>query len=71
MVKEEIRVNVLNRPYGGFPWLQLPELMYDTFPNAHNGYGGFEDLVQRHGGRRQLVLRQLLRPGQRGALRGR
>jgi predicted Zn-dependent peptidase len=45
VVKEEIRVNVLNRPYGGFPWLQLPELMYDTFPNAHNGYGGFEDLT--------------------------
>ena len=22
VVKEEIRVNVLNRPYGGFPWLQ-------------------------------------------------
>ena len=21
VVKEEIRVNVLNRPYGGFPWL--------------------------------------------------
>ena len=45
VVKEEIRVNVLNRPYGGFPWLQLPQLMYDTFPNAHNGYGGFEDLT--------------------------
>jgi len=45
VVKEEIRVNVLNRPYGGFPWLQLPALMYDTFPNAHNGYGGFEDLT--------------------------
>ncbi|HEX6870304.1 MAG TPA: insulinase family protein, partial [Micromonosporaceae bacterium] len=24
VVKEEIRVNVLNRPYGGFPWLKLP-----------------------------------------------
>jgi predicted Zn-dependent peptidase len=45
VVKEEIRVNVMNRPYGGFPWLQLPQLMYDTFPNAHNGYGGFEDLT--------------------------
>ncbi|HEX8093880.1 M16 family metallopeptidase [Jatrophihabitans sp.] len=45
VVKEEIRVNVLNRPYGGFPWLQLPQLMYDRFPNAHNGYGGFEDLT--------------------------
>ncbi|UQX89723.1 insulinase family protein [Jatrophihabitans telluris] len=44
VVKEEIRVNVMNRPYGGFPWLVLPPLLYDTFPNAHNGYGGFEDL---------------------------
>ncbi|MDQ2838489.1 MAG: insulinase family protein [Actinomycetota bacterium] len=45
VVKEEIRVNVLNRPYGGFPWLMLPTVLYDTFPNAHNGYGGFEDLT--------------------------
>jgi zinc protease len=44
VVKEEIRVNVLNQPYGGFPWLLLPPLLFDTFPNAHNGYGGFEDL---------------------------
>ena len=44
VVKEEIRVNVLNRPYGGFPWLTLPPVLFDTFPNAHNGYGGFEDL---------------------------
>jgi zinc protease len=44
VVKEEIRVNVMNRPYGGFPWLVLPPVLYDTFPNAHNGYGGFEDL---------------------------
>jgi predicted Zn-dependent peptidase len=45
VVKEEIRVNVLNRPYGGFPWLMLPQTLYKTFPNAHNGYGGFEDLT--------------------------
>jgi predicted Zn-dependent peptidase len=44
VVSEEIRVNVLNRPYGGFPWLMLPQVLYRTFPNAHNGYGGFEDL---------------------------
>ncbi|TDB93379.1 insulinase family protein, partial [Micromonospora fluostatini] len=41
---EEIRVNVLNRPYGGFPWLTLPPVMFDTFPNAHDGYGSFTDL---------------------------
>jgi predicted Zn-dependent peptidase len=44
VVKEEIRVNVLNRPYGGFPWLELPPVLFETFPNAHNGYGGFVDL---------------------------
>jgi zinc protease len=44
VVKEEIRVNVMNRPYGGFPWLLLPPVMFDTFPNAHNGYGDFVDL---------------------------
>jgi zinc protease len=44
VVKEEIRVNVLNRPYGGFPWLKLPPVMFDTFGNAHDGYGSFDDL---------------------------
>src|SRR5437899_3769684 len=44
VVKEEIRVNVLNRPYGGFPWLKLPPVVFDTFANAHDGYGSFVDL---------------------------
>lgn len=44
VVKEEIRVNVHNQPYGGFPWLFLPMVMFDTFPNAHDAYGDFADL---------------------------
>jgi len=44
VVKEEIRVNVLNRPYGGFPWLKLPPVIFETFANAHDGYGSFADL---------------------------
>jgi zinc protease len=44
VVSEEIRVNVLNRPYGGFPWILLPPVLFTTFPNAHNGYGDFVDL---------------------------
>jgi zinc protease len=44
VVKEEIRLNVLNKPYGGFPWITLPPVLYDTFPNAHNGYGDFSEL---------------------------
>jgi predicted Zn-dependent peptidase len=46
VVKEEIRLNVLNRPYGGFPWILLPPVLYSTFANAHNGYGDFVDLEQ-------------------------
>ncbi len=44
VVQNEIRVNVLNRPYGGFPWILLPPVLYRTFANAHNGYGDFVDL---------------------------
>jgi zinc protease len=46
VVKEEIRLNVMNRPYGGFPWIKLPAVLYQTFPNAHNGYGDFTELEQ-------------------------
>jgi zinc protease len=46
VVKEEIKVNVMNRPYGGFPWIPLPGLAFDTFPNAHNGYGDFTHLEE-------------------------
>ena len=44
VVKNEIRVNVMNAPYGGFPWIYLPSVLFDSFANSHNGYGGFEDL---------------------------
>src|SRR5579883_2629626 len=44
VVKEEVRVNVLNRPYGGFPWLDLPPVAFRRWPNAHNFYGDFSDL---------------------------
>jgi predicted Zn-dependent peptidase len=44
VVQNEIRVNVLNRPYGGFPWILLPPVLFDTFANRHNGYGDFVDL---------------------------
>jgi zinc protease len=44
VVEEEIKVNVLNQPYGGFPFIFLPELAYDTYQNSHNGYGDFADL---------------------------
>src|SRR5258708_34277805 len=44
VVKEEVRVNVLNQPYGGFPWLHLPPLAFRNWANAHNFYGDFHHL---------------------------
>ena len=44
VVKSEVRVNVLNQPYGGFPWLDMPQYANENWYNAHNFYGDLEDL---------------------------
>ena len=44
VVKNEVKVNVLNRPYGGFPWLDMPQYANKNWHNAHNFYGDLKDL---------------------------
>lgn len=44
VVKNEVKVNVLNRPYGGFPWLVMPQHANENWYNAHNFYGDLADL---------------------------
>ena len=44
VVKNEVKVNVLNQPYGGFPWIDLPMAANENWYNAHNFYGDLEDL---------------------------
>jgi zinc protease len=44
VVEEEVRVNVMNQPYGLFYAIDLPGKAFDTYPNAHNFYGEFKDL---------------------------
>jgi zinc protease len=44
VVKNEVRVNVLNQPYGGFPWLTMPQVANRNWYNAHNFYGDLADL---------------------------
>ena len=44
VVKSEVRVNVLNQPYGGFPWLDMPQYANQNWHNAHNFYGDLTDL---------------------------
>lgn len=44
VVTNEVKVNVLNQPYGGFPWLDLPQAANVNWYNAHNFYGDLQDL---------------------------
>ena len=44
VVKNEVKVNVLNTPYGGFPWLDMPQYANENWYNAHNFYGDLDDL---------------------------
>ena len=44
VVKNEVRVNVLNQPYGSFPWIDVPMAAFTNWANAHNFYGDFDDL---------------------------
>lgn len=44
VVKSEVRVNVLNRPYGSFPWIDMPMKANKNWNNAHNFYGDLQDL---------------------------
>jgi len=44
VVKNEVKVNVLNQPYGGFPWLEMPQVAFENWYNSHNFYGDLADL---------------------------
>lgn len=44
VVKNEVRDNVMNQPYGGFPWLTMPQVANQNWFNAHNFYGDMADL---------------------------
>jgi zinc protease len=44
VVSEEVRVNVLNQPYGAFEWLGLPQKANTNWYNAHNFYGDLTEL---------------------------
>ncbi|HSM86427.1 MAG TPA: pitrilysin family protein [Candidatus Limnocylindrales bacterium] len=44
VVGNEVKVNVLNRPYGGFPWLDIPQYANTNWYNAHNFYGDLKDI---------------------------
>jgi len=44
VVGNEVKVNVLNAPYGGFPWIDMPMAANSNWYNAHNFYGDLHDI---------------------------
>src|SRR5216110_209055 len=44
VVGNEVKVNVINRPYGAFPWLQMPQYANVNWYNAHNFYVDLKDI---------------------------
>ena len=44
VVKNEVRDATMNQPYGGFPWLTMPQVANQNWFNAHNFYGDLADL---------------------------
>jgi zinc protease len=63
VVKEEIRVNVTNRPYGEFFSTDLYGLAFDRWETTHDGYGSFADLDAAHVGDVKEFYRRYYGPG--------
>ncbi|MBR0551085.1 M16 family metallopeptidase [Stakelama marina] len=44
VVGNEVKVNVLNQPYGSWPWIDLPMLANTNWYNSHNFYGDLSEI---------------------------
>ncbi|MDB5676269.1 MAG: hypothetical protein JWM65_3251, partial [Sphingomonas bacterium] len=44
VVGNEVKVNVLNRPYGSWPWIDLPMAANTNWYNSHNFYGDLKEI---------------------------
>jgi len=44
VVTNEVKGSVLNQPYGGFPWLWMPQYANTNWYNSHNFYGELKDI---------------------------
>jgi len=44
VVGNEVKVNVLNQPYGSWPWIDVPMLANTNWYNSHNFYGDLKEI---------------------------
>src|SRR6202048_1477346 len=45
VVGNEVKVAVLNQPYGSFPWIDMPMAANTNWYNSHNFYGDLSDIA--------------------------
>jgi zinc protease len=62
VVANEVKVNVLNQPYGGWPWLDMPQVANVNWYNAHNFYGDLRDLEAATAGDASQFFNSFYRP---------
>jgi predicted Zn-dependent peptidase len=62
VVGNEVKVNVLNQPYGGFPWLWMPQYANRNWFNAHNFYGDLHDIESAKLGEVQAFFKTYYAP---------
>jgi zinc protease len=62
VVTNEVKVNVLNQPYGGWPWLDMPQLANVNWYNAHNFYGDLSQIEAATLGDAQQFFTHYYRP---------
>lgn len=43
VVREEVR-EAMSHPHGGFPWVWLPELMFSSYADSHDGFSYLGDI---------------------------
>jgi zinc protease len=62
VVANEVKLNVINQPYGGWPWLDMPQAANVNWHNAHNFYGDLADLQAATVEDAQQFFRSYYRP---------
>jgi predicted Zn-dependent peptidase len=63
VVGNEVKVNVLNQPYGSWPWIDMPMLANINWYNSHNFYGDLKQIEAATVPDAQAFQKKFYQPG--------
>ncbi len=63
VVGNEVKVNVLNQPYGSWPWIDMPMLANTNWYNSHNFYGDLKEIEAATVPDAQTFQKKFYQPG--------